>query len=336
MFGVGIARISKNNTATKIKTDKTDKTAKAARRKQPPCPPGAVPFARAPKLTLHPLFIAVGVYYCFTGELFLFLMSCIVALQHECAHAFAAARLGYRLDRIILMPFGAVIDGDVHSLSLKDEISISIAGPVCNVATAAFFAALWWFFPDVYAFTDTACFVSLSIALVNVLPAYPLDGGRVLRCVLTRHFLRGSPRQDVALRKAANVCRVVTLTFALLLTALFAVLFFRGTTQLSLLTMSIFLAFSAFGNKNGEAIYAKIDVARPQSMQAGVEIKRVAILQACPIKDTLKFISKDNYLILDVYDEQETLLFSLPQNELSKWFLRAPSPYTTLRELRDK
>ncbi|MBO7297673.1 MAG: hypothetical protein J6U60_01345, partial [Clostridia bacterium] len=61
-----------------------------------------------PRLTLHPLFIAVGVWYCFTGELFLFLLSCLVALQHECAHAFAAAKLGYKLNKIVLMPYGAV------------------------------------------------------------------------------------------------------------------------------------------------------------------------------------------------------------------------------------
>ena len=39
-----------------------------------------------------------------------------------------------------------------------------------------------------YAFTDTAFYASLSIALINLLPAYPLDGGRVLHCALARIF----------------------------------------------------------------------------------------------------------------------------------------------------
>ena len=57
---------------------------------------------------MHPLFLIVGIWYAFTGELFLFLLSALVAVQHECAHAFASAKLGYKLNRIILMPFGAV------------------------------------------------------------------------------------------------------------------------------------------------------------------------------------------------------------------------------------
>jgi stage IV sporulation protein FB len=126
------------------------------------------------------LFFIVGIVYAFTGGLPLFLMSCLVALQHECAHAFSASKLGYRLNKIVLMPFGAVIDGDLSGLSNKDEISIALCGPLCNLITAGFFVALWWCFPITYAYTDVACYVSLTIALVNLLPAYPLDGGRIL------------------------------------------------------------------------------------------------------------------------------------------------------------
>ena len=109
-----------------------------------------------PKLQLHPLFWLVGVWYCFTGELFLFLMSCLVALQHECAHAFGASRLGYKLNRIVLMPFGAVIDGDLRGISFKDEIFVALCGPLCNLLTCVLFVAAWWCFPDTYAYTDTA------------------------------------------------------------------------------------------------------------------------------------------------------------------------------------
>ena len=108
------------------------------------------------KFSIHPLFLVLGVWYCFTGELFLFLLSALVALQHECAHAFAAAKLGYKLNRIVLMPFGAVIDGDLNGISVKDEFSVAIAGPLCNLLTAGFFAALRWFAPTTYAFTDSA------------------------------------------------------------------------------------------------------------------------------------------------------------------------------------
>ena len=73
-------------------------------------------------IRLHPLFLLLGVWYAVKGDLFLFLMSTLVALQHECAHAFAAAKLGYKLNAVVLMPFGAVIDGALRGISLKDAL----------------------------------------------------------------------------------------------------------------------------------------------------------------------------------------------------------------------
>ena len=160
----------------------------------------------------------------------MFLLSALVALQHECAHAFAAAKLGYKLDRVVLMPYGAVIDGDLSGISLKDEFFVAVWGPLCNLFTAAGFAALWWFWPDTYAFTDTACFISLAIGLVNFIPAYPLDGGRVLKCAL---------RTWVKEKSAERICRGVTLSVAAGLLTAFVVLCVRKTPNFTLLALSL-------------------------------------------------------------------------------------------------
>ncbi len=283
---------------------------------------------------MHPLFLLVGVWYCFKGELFLFLMSCLVAIQHECAHAFAAAKLGYKLNRIVLMPFGAVIDGDLRGLSLKDEIFIALCGPLCNLCTAAFFAALWWFTPDTYAFTDTACYTSLSIALVNLLPAIPLDGGRILRCTLTRVFLKRYAQPSKAEKLAFTVCRGISLSLALLALLAFIVTAIKRAPNLSLLPFAAFLFLGAFGNKNNPTAYEKIDYSYSRAIEKGVELRRVAVSERCAIKDALRFVSSGSYLVLEVYDANAEKRFELPQNELDEYFRRAPSPYATLGELR--
>ena len=285
------------------------------------------------KLRLHPLFIAVGVWYCFKGELFLFLLSCLVAVQHECAHAFAAAKLGYKLNKIVLMPFGAVIDGDMRGITFKDEIFVAICGPLCNLITAAFFVAVWWFAPTMYAFTDTAFYSSLAIALVNLLPAYPLDGGRIFKCALARSFLKTQPDEAWAERKAANICRIVTLVFAATFLIVFTVLCFQQTLNFTLLSFGAFLLVGAFGNREKSAVYSRMDFSSLDAIKKGAILQRVALLGTRPVKDTLKYITSGAYLVLEVYDENERHLFDLPQNELSAWFLSAPSPYTPLVEL---
>ena len=282
---------------------------------------------------LHPLFVAVGVCYAFTGELFLFLMSALVAVQHECAHAFAAAKLGYKLDAIVLMPFGAIIDGDLRGISFKDEIYVALCGPLCNLITAAFFVALWWLAPTLYAFTDTACYTSLAIALINLLPAYPLDGGRIFKCALARLFSKADPQTGRAERRAENICRLVTFAFAALFLCAFVRQCMFRRPNLTLLAFAIFLTVGAVGNRDKSATYARIDFSHKNALQRGVEIRRVALSASCPIKNALRFLSRGSYLILEIYDEQENHLFDLPQNELSAYFLSAKSPYTTLSEL---
>ena len=279
---------------------------------------------------LHPLFLALGVFYAFKGELFLFFISTIVALQHECAHAFAAAKLGYKLNAIVLMPFGAVIDGDLRSISLKDEIFVALCGPLCNLATAVFFAALWWFSPTMYAFTDVAYQSSLAIALVNLLPAYPLDGGRILRCVLARTIKKRVLDEGKAEARAFAICRILTLVFAALFFTLFALQCIRRQINLSLLIFGLFLFVGGLGNPNKSAVYERMDFSVKNLLKRGTEIRRVAVLCTCPIKDVLRFISKGSYLVVEVYDEKENYLFSLSQNTLSDLFTHAKTPYDPL------
>lgn len=284
---------------------------------------------------MHPLFLIVGIWYAFTGELFLFLLSALVAIQHECAHAFAAAKLGYKLNKIILMPFGAVIDGDLRGISFKDEIFVAVCGPLCNLLTAGFFVALWWLYPTMYAFTDTACYSSLSIALVNLLPAYPLDGGRVLKCALARAFFSKHLDENRAEKSAEKICRAVTLLFAAFFLFSFVVLCIRKTPNFTLLAFGIFLAVGAFGNRDKRAVYDKMDLSCRDALKKGTEIRRVAVLETCSVKNALRFLARGSYLVLEVYDKNEKHLFDLSQNELSDLFTQAKTPYETLGELHN-
>ena len=294
-----------------------------------------MPSHRKRVLRVHPLFWLMGVWYAFTGELFLFLLSALVAIQHECAHAFAAAKLGYKLNTIVLMPFGAVIDGDLQGITFKDEIFVAVCGPLCNLLTAAFFVALWWLAPTMYAFTDTACYSSLSIALINLLPAYPLDGGRVLQCALARAFFSKHLNERKAQRQAERLCRGITFGFALLFLALFTAVCINGDLNFTLLAFGVFLAVGALGNKE-KAVYAKMDISYTDALKRGAEIRRVAVLHTCTVKQALRFIAKGSYLVLEVYDEKENHLFSLPQNKFASLFTLSQNPYQTLGELWQK
>ena len=284
-----------------------------------------------PPISLHPLFIVVGLLYALQGNLFLFLLNCLVALQHELAHAFASQRLGYSLRTIVLMPFGALLKGDLAGISLQDEIKVAVCGPLCNLITAFFFGALWWFFPTLYAYTDTAYSVSLSVALVNLLPCYPLDGGRVLRAVLTSRFYKRYADVPRAERRAYAVCKAVSLSFGLALIGVGVWLCIAKQYNLSLFIFGIFLIVGGAQNTHNIS-YSKINFSQKNVLKRGVEVRRIAVSGACQVKDVFRFIQNGSYLVLDVYSADESSYFSLTQNQLSALFLQTATPYSRLEE----
>ncbi|MDX6535554.1 MAG: hypothetical protein QOF68_3298 [Gaiellales bacterium] len=119
-------------------------------------------------------------------------------LLHELGHALVAKREGVRIEGITLWLFGGVakIDGDVPSAGA--EFRITVAGPLVTAVLAAAFwlsAGLW---PDDSAGHQVLLwlgYVNTTLLVFNLIPAIPLDGGRVLRAALwarTRDFVRAT------------------------------------------------------------------------------------------------------------------------------------------------
>ena len=95
------------------------------------------------KVSIHPLFFLFGLCYALTGKIFIFLIYTFSAVAHEIGHSLVAAGKGYKVNKLVLMPYGAVISGDTD-LSVEDQISIAVAGPLVNLLIALFFVASWW------------------------------------------------------------------------------------------------------------------------------------------------------------------------------------------------
>lgn len=243
------------------------------------------------RLYVHPLFLIFGAYYALTGKILIFIIYTLSAVVHELGHSFAAAGLGYRLNKITLMPFGAVASGDIDGLKLKDEIKIALAGPLINLAIGLFFVATWWIFPEIYAFTDVIAEANLSLALVNLLPVFPLDGGRVLSAVTALKM--GKKRSEV-------FCKVTGAVFSALLLIAFIFTAFN-TLNLSLLFFSLFVLFGAFG-KGRENKYVKLYTAvTTEKLKRGMEVKRQAVDKSITVKKLMTLLDQTAINEIAVY-----------------------------------
>ena len=108
-------------------------------------------------------------------------------LLHELGHAIQARREGMAIDGIVLWAFGGVarFRGDFPSSGA--EFRVAAAGPVVSLALGVAFLAASLFFsalPAVNAVVHWLGYINLALLAFNLLPAFPLDGGRILRSVL--------------------------------------------------------------------------------------------------------------------------------------------------------
>ncbi len=109
---------------------------------------------------------------------------------HEFSHPIVARRYGMPIDGITLFIFGGVAEMEDEPPSAKAEFMMAVAGPIASAVLA------WLFFqlssigagmgvpPTVTGVIVYLAYLNLLLALFNIIPAFPLDGGRVLRSIL--------------------------------------------------------------------------------------------------------------------------------------------------------
>ena len=136
---------------------------------------------------------------------------------HELGHALAARRFGVRTKDITLLPIGGIARLERMPDLPRHELWVALAGPAVNLAIAAVvfaIAALAGLHPTLAlpvtaaGTVDRFIGINLSLALFNLIPAFPMDGGRALRALLAE-------RMDYvrATRVAATLGQAVALFF---------------------------------------------------------------------------------------------------------------------------
>ena len=116
------------------------------------------------------------------------IMLFVSVLIHELAHSFVAKTRGIEVQGITLFLFGGVSNLKSESKSARDEFAISIVGPLTSAGLAVAFLVIRLLVADSNApgaaILDYLWFVNAAVAVFNILPGFPLDGGRVLRSII--------------------------------------------------------------------------------------------------------------------------------------------------------
>jgi len=213
------------------------------------------------EVRVHFTFLILLAFYAFTdyaaggtkaaidGSVFILLLFLCVLL-HEFGHAFAARAFGIRTPDITLLPIGGVARLERMPSSPWQELIIALAGPAVNVVIALIIAVVIGGIPNGQELMGSEksgggllvnlFFVNALLIAFNMIPAFPMDGGRVLRALLATQM-----RHATATLIAARVGQVIAV--------LFGVAAFMTTNY-----MLIFIAAFVFLGAQQELAYAKM------------------------------------------------------------------------------
>jgi Zn-dependent protease len=163
---------------------------------------------------------AYGVMAVFAAALFF-----LSLLLHELGHAVVARREGMEIDGITLWLFGGVARFKGMFPSAGAEFRIAIAGPLVSLALGVVFVALAWqagLPGEADGVLAWLGYINLALLLFNLLPALPLDGGRVLRSALwgAKHDFAWATRVAAAIGRGFGYLFIV---------GGLALVFFQGT-----------------------------------------------------------------------------------------------------------
>ncbi|MBM7854522.1 stage IV sporulation protein FB [Desulfohalotomaculum tongense] len=206
-----------------------------------------------------------------------------VVLVHEIAHTIVAMRLGVRVLEVELLPFGGVARlGSELALNTQKEMAVAVAGPFSNLALIAL--ALGFRNYGLWNEELGPFFLQCNMMLAgfNLLPALPLDGGRVVRAYLARWM---------GLKEATYLCSGMGQAWAVLITSLAVMGLLLGISGLDILILGLFIFYAATREKSAAPylFVRQLTEKKRQLAEAGVmPAETVVSLAEVPLREVIK------------------------------------------------
>lgn len=240
------------------------------------------------------LLIIIG----FSGE---FLISFLVVITHECVHYLASVLLGFSGFDLKIMPIGAALQlKELNEATPKEDLIISISGPLFNIILA-----LILIFINVRVHNDHLDFLiqsNLTLGIFNLMPAFPLDGGRILRDILSMKTIY---------RRANELTIKVSIFVGYMLVGCFIFLFFLGVVNYNIGIIGVFVVWSSFKEKERIVYIIMGDIVKKKSkfiQRKYIENKSISVYYKGDLIGVLSLVDKNKYNVFTVLNEEMKVL----------------------------
>jgi len=255
------------------------------------------------KVRVHPLFLLLVIASLAAGMIAEMLILFSIVIVHEFGHIFVAVAYGYKVREMQILPFGGVakLEHGAMGWNPRHEAAIAIAGPLNNllmigVALLLQGIGLWG-----EALTEFFIRGNLMIGFFNLLPALPLDGGRILRAAFSRE--RG-------FRMATEVSIRMSFWLAACLIGLGLASLWAGYPNAGILMLGSFLLLSAWELRKQMRVdvIRFLDAKRREKRNEPQGIRWLAVPGTSSVQDVVEKFAPDAYHMVYVLDDKKNVL----------------------------
>ena len=264
------------------------------------------------ELVLNNWFLLLMVFFAFAGFAGQVLGIFASIIFHEFAHSAAATSLGYIVKEIEVLPFGGVAKAEkLSDVSGRAEGLIAVAGPLASLGLAA---VLYFWALRLPEISNTLMFyVNANLILVgfNMLPALPLDGGRITRAYLSTIWDYGRATHFVL-----GITKTIGIILALTILCEFII---AKRINFTFIMAAFFLLLVGFKEKCYSSFRAMRILAQKKELLAKkgiMETVYFTVLETTPAKIILPYIESDRYYVFLLVDEDCRFVGSVSERDL--------------------
>lgn len=258
---------------------------------------------------INKLFVPYIIFLIILGIQGQLLLAFLIVLFHELIHCIAAFYFNISAYELELIPIGAVLRlKELDSASPYEDIIISLSAPLVNLILAFLFYLLNYHINE--GILNTLYRYNMLLGIFNLIPALPLDGGRILRDIFRLRTLY----------KKANVFAVnVSIIVGIILMAIYFFLFFSGYNNINIGIISVFIIISSYKEKErivylimGDIIKKKYNFIK----RGYIENRGVSIYYKWDLLKVLGIVDKNKYSIFYVLDDDMEVMDIIYETEI--------------------
>ena len=252
--------------------------------------------------------IILIVLVCSYNKMFIFAL--IWVFLHEITHILVALKFGCKFYNIEFHIFGMKAELiDIDSLKENQKIIVYLSGALLNIVLAIFFYIINIKYNS--SFIETSMNLNIGLAVFNLLPAYPLDGSRILEVILSKRML---------FKKAQKIISIVSFSIAALFIIIAVIIYiFLHSLNLSMIIGAIIIIYITRMEEHTTMYITMSNVVKKRNKllkNKYIENKSISVYYKQGLVNVLALVDRNKFNTFYILDDDMKLIYILNEDEL--------------------